>query len=105
MTGNCWTAPNTQTAFLGVTAHWINVKEGKWALCSEVIGVKSILGGHNGDNLAGYFMGCATKSEYVGKMRQRYVMVIGFAQFAHDCYSYKQSHKITQLSIRQYVRL
>jgi hypothetical protein len=32
-------------------------------------------------------------------------MVIGFAQLAHDRYSYKQSHKITRLSIPRYVRL
>ena len=50
-------APNSQTAFLGVTAHWIDIKDGKWGLRSEVIGIKSILGRHDGDNLAGYFMG------------------------------------------------
>jgi hypothetical protein len=54
-------------AFLGVTAHWITVKDGKWELRSEIIGMKSVLGRHNGDNLARYFMGLCDRVGICGK--------------------------------------
>ena len=38
-------------------AHWIEVKEGKWKLHSEVIGFKVILGEHSGENLGRYAVG------------------------------------------------
>ena len=61
MTADCWTAPNTQMAFLGVTAHWIAVNDGKWELHSEIIGMKSVLG------LARYFMGLCDQVGICGK--------------------------------------
>ena len=56
-TADGWTADTTKASFLGMTAHWIEVKEGKWKLRSEVVGFKSILGDHSGWNLGRYFMG------------------------------------------------
>jgi len=47
-TADGWTADNTKASFLGVTAHWIDVKEGKWSLRSEVIGFKGVSGEHSG---------------------------------------------------------
>ena len=40
-----------------MTAHWIDVKDGKWKMRSEVVGFKAISGDHGGDNLGRYFMG------------------------------------------------
>ena len=57
---------------MGMTAHWIDVDEGKWKLCSEVIGFQGISGEHSGWNLGRYFLGmcdrvgiCSTESKVV----------------------------------------
>ena len=39
------------------TAHWIDVKEGKWKLRSEVVGFKLVSGDHSGWNLGRYIVG------------------------------------------------
>jgi hypothetical protein len=44
-------------AFLGMTAHWIEVKGNKWKMRSEVIGFKALSGAHNGENLGRYAVG------------------------------------------------
>jgi len=41
----------TKESFLGVTAHWIEVKSGVWQLWSEVIVFQGISGDHGGLNL------------------------------------------------------
>lgn len=51
ITADGWTVDTTKAAFLGVTAHWIEVKEGKWAVQTEVVGFHLILGDHSGENL------------------------------------------------------
>jgi hypothetical protein len=56
-TADGWSADTTKAAFLGMTAHWIDVKDGKWKMRSEVVGFKAISGDHGGDNLGRYFMG------------------------------------------------
>jgi hypothetical protein len=43
--------------FLGMTAHWIEVIDGKWKMRSEVIGFKAISGAHSGENLGRYAVG------------------------------------------------
>jgi hypothetical protein len=55
--GNSWSADTTKAAFLGMTAHWIEVKEKKWKLRSEVIVFQAISGAHDSDNLGRYFTG------------------------------------------------
>lgn len=58
ITADGWTADTTKTGFLGMTAHWIEVKEdGKWVLREAVIGFKPTVGTHDGDNLGRYMMG------------------------------------------------
>ena len=47
----------TKAAFLGVTAHWIEVKNEKWEMRSEVVGFRSVSGDHGGENLGRYFVG------------------------------------------------
>jgi len=42
---------------LGMTAHWIEVKDSKWKMQSEVIGFQGISGEHSGWNLGHYFIG------------------------------------------------
>jgi hypothetical protein len=43
--------------FQGMTAHWIEVKEGKWKMRAAVIGFKSLSGAHSGENLGRYTVG------------------------------------------------
>ena len=40
-----------------MTAHWIEVKEEKWSLQSEVVGFQPVSGDHSSWNLGRYFMG------------------------------------------------
>jgi hypothetical protein len=56
-TADTWTADNTKASFLGVTAHWIDVVDGKWQMRSEVIGLRFVSGNHSGLNLARYLIG------------------------------------------------
>jgi len=41
-------------AFMGMTVHWIEVKDKKWKLRVEVIGFKGVSGTHSGENLGRY---------------------------------------------------
>jgi hypothetical protein len=43
--------------FQGMTAHWIEVKDGKWKMRAAVIGFKGLSGAHDGDNLGKYSVG------------------------------------------------
>jgi hypothetical protein len=43
--------------FLGMTAHWIEVKDSKWKMRAEVIGFKALSGTHSGENLGRYAVG------------------------------------------------
>jgi len=47
----------TKAGFQGMTAHWIEVKEGKWKMKVAVIGFKALSGGHSGENLGRYSVG------------------------------------------------
>ena len=61
-----------KAAFLGVTAHWINMKgrEGgeTWEMCSEVIGFRSVSGDHSGKNLGRY---CVSVCDRIGIMNTK----------------------------------
>ena len=43
--------------FQGMTAHWMQVKEGKWKMRAAVIGFKALSGDHSGENLGRYAVG------------------------------------------------
>ena len=53
---------------MGMTAHWIEVKDGQWKLRSEVTGFKGLLGEHSGGNLGRYFVGLC---EHVGIITEK----------------------------------
>ena len=67
VTADSWTADTTKAGFLGVTAHWIEVKAGKWTLRTEVIGFQSISGDHSGQNLGRYIVGVFDRVGIMGK--------------------------------------
>jgi hypothetical protein len=52
-----WSADTTKMGFLGMTAHWIEVKGNEWKMRSEVIGFKALSGAHTGENLGRYAVG------------------------------------------------
>jgi len=43
--------------FLGMTAHWIEVKVKEWKMRAEVIRFKALSGNHGGKNLGRYMIG------------------------------------------------
>ena len=57
ITSDGWTADNTKGAFMGVTAHWIDIEEGKWKLHAEVMAFRALSGDHGGENLGRYMVG------------------------------------------------
>ena len=54
--------------FLGMTAHWIKVKENIWNMRGEVIEFKALSSTHSGENLGHYTMGLL---DHVGIMSQK----------------------------------
>ena len=56
-TADGWSVDTMKASFLGVMAHWIEVKDGKWTLHVEVIRFQGISGEHSGANLGWYFVG------------------------------------------------
>ena len=47
-----WTEDHSSTAFFGITAQWIDVKDLRpWTLRAEVVGFHKVLGDHSGSNL------------------------------------------------------
>ena len=57
--------------FQGVTAHWIEVKEGKWKMRNAVIGFKALSGAHDGENLGRYTVGLLERVGIMDKKRSK----------------------------------
>ena len=57
--------------FMGMTAHWIEVKEKKWKLQAEVIGFKGISGTHSGENLGRYTVGLLDRVGIMNKSQSK----------------------------------
>jgi hypothetical protein len=72
-----WTVDTTKAAFLGVTAHWIEVKlepKEMWMMRSEVIGFRTVSGDHGGKNLGRYFMAVCDRIGITNKDRSKVSM-------------------------------
>ena len=75
-TMDTWTRDNTCGSYLGMTAHWIEVKGadykkkewGTWKLCSEVIAFQGISGNHLGENIGQYVLGLARRIGIINKL-------------------------------------
>jgi hypothetical protein len=70
-TADCWSVDTTKASFLGVTAHWIEVKSGKWRLRSEVIRFRPVSGEHSGGNLGQYFVGVCKRVGIINAERTK----------------------------------
>lgn len=79
MTADVWTAESMKVGFLGVTAHWIGVKDKIWTLKSAVIGLRAISGTHAGDNMGRYMIGVCDRvgitSKTHSKVRSREIPI------------------------------
>jgi hypothetical protein len=57
--------------FLGMTAHWIEVKNRKWKLRAEVVGFKAISGAHSGENLGRHAVGLLDRVGIMSKTQSK----------------------------------
>lgn len=62
--------------FLGMTAHWIEVKDKEWKLRAEVIGFKALSGVHSGANMGRYAVGLLDRVGIMGKTESKACRVI-----------------------------
>ena len=53
-----------------MTAHWIEVKDGKWKMKAAMIRFKGISGAHSGENLSRYSVGLLDR---VGIMDKKWI--------------------------------
>ena len=71
VTADGWSADTTKAGFLGMTAHWIEVKDEKWKMRAEVIAFKAVSGAHSGENLGRYTMGLLNCVGIMDKKRSK----------------------------------
>ena len=71
ITQDGWSADTTKAGFQGMTAHWIEVKDGKWKMRAAIIGFKALLGGHSGENLGRYSVGLLDRVGIMDKDRTK----------------------------------
>jgi hypothetical protein len=76
ITQDGWSADTTKAGFQGMTAHWIEVKEGKWKMKAAVIGFKALSGGHNGENLGRYSVGLLDRVGIMDKKGSKVCYII-----------------------------
>jgi hypothetical protein len=70
-TADGWSVDTTKASFLGVTAHWVDVTNGKWTMRAEVVGFRGISGEHSGANLGRYFLGVCERVGIVNAQRTK----------------------------------
>jgi len=62
-----------------MTAHWIEVNDGKWKMRAAVIGFKAISGSHTGENLGRYTVGLLDRVGIMDKKKSKvriYVVIL-----------------------------
>ena len=57
--------------FLGMTAHWIEVKDKRWKLRAEVVGFKALSGTHSGEILGRYAVGLMDRVGIMAKNKSK----------------------------------
>ncbi|GLB39419.1 hypothetical protein LshimejAT787_0605810 [Lyophyllum shimeji] len=67
VTDDLWSEDYTKSSFKGMSAHWIEVVNGKWRMRTEVIAFQAVSGDHSGLNLGRYFVGCCDRVGIMGK--------------------------------------
>ena len=59
-----------------MTAHWIEVIDGKWKMRGSVIGFKAISGAHDGENLSRYTVGLLDCVGIMDKERSKVSLIV-----------------------------
>jgi hypothetical protein len=77
-------------AFLGMTAHWIEVKEGKWKMRAGVIGFKALSGAHSGENIGRYTVGLLDRVGIMDKKKSKVCPSCVIIQILIMSYSFTQ---------------
>jgi hypothetical protein len=75
ITTDVWSADTTKMGFMGMTAHWIEVKEKRWKIRAEVIGFKALSGNHSGENLGKYVVGLLDRVGVMDKDRSKVITI------------------------------
>ncbi len=89
-----------------MTAHWIQVVEGKWKLRLVVIGFKGLSGSHSGENLGRYAVGLLDRVGIMHKTGSKASIVMSqFLSLIPPVQSFSQRHSIIQETITQLARL
>jgi hypothetical protein len=70
--------------FLGMTAHWIEVKGKEWKMRSEVIGFKALSGAHTGENLGRYAVGLLDRVGIMDEKSSKARHVVTSLTTCHD---------------------
>ncbi|RDB30472.1 hypothetical protein Hypma_007293 [Hypsizygus marmoreus] len=98
---DAWTADNTKAAYLGLTAHWIEVKEGKWKLQAAVVGFQAISGTHAGNNLRRYLMGLCDRMGITDRNRSKLYTVTldNTSSNGTSCEAVEEVHDIRNLEV------
>ena len=80
-----WTEDHSSTAYFGITAQWIDVKDLRpWTLRAEVIGFHKIVGDHGGRNLGRQLLkvtdrtGITSKKQDALNKVRRYLRTVAF---------------------------
>ena len=76
-----------------MTAHWIEVKDGKWKMRAAVIGFKGLSGAHDGDNLGRYSVGLLDHVGITSKTGSK--VVLFFLLFSYYSYCLEQLYTAT----------
>ena len=61
--------------FVGMTAHWIEVRDKIWTLRSAVIGLRAISGTHAGNNMGRYMIGICDRVGIMSKTQSKVFFV------------------------------
>jgi hypothetical protein len=109
MTADGWSVDTMKASFLGVTAHWVDVKDGKWKLWAEVVGFRGISGEHSGANLGRYFLGVCERVGIVNAQRSKVntfqcdilITLFTWSPVNSSTLSHLITHQTTQQHVRQ----
>jgi hypothetical protein len=77
-----WSIDQTKASFLGLTAHWIEVKKNKWNLRSQVIAFHGVSGAHSGVNLGRHIVGlCEQVGIVSGQSTKVFLIIYAYSSY------------------------
>ena len=95
-----------------MTAHWIEVNDGKWKMRAAVISFKAISGSHTGENLGQYTVGLLDRVWIMDKKKSKAccninsissITILSISS-SHVTHSFTQRPSTTQVTMTQHAR-